>query len=108
MKSEIYEDNFHVTVSGDSMSPQFLDGDILEIDSKIYEYTDPQKDDIILFEHPYIKDFLMLKKIIFIEDGKYHVEGINKSESTDSRSFGKISRDKIIGKVVSKVGKKQD
>lgn len=42
----------------------------------------------------------IIKRIIKIENNRYFVEGDNKAASTDSRDFGMIDKDNIIGKVV--------
>ncbi|MBI2086539.1 S26 family signal peptidase [Candidatus Daviesbacteria bacterium] len=42
----------------------------------------------------------MIKRIQKVSGRKYFVEGDNKRESTDSRSFGPIDKSEIIGKVV--------
>lgn len=41
----------------------------------------------------------MVKRLQTVSDQKYYVVGDNEKESTDSRNFGWISRDQIIGKV---------
>lgn len=42
----------------------------------------------------------MIKRIQKVFGRKYFVQGDNKRESTDSRSFGLIDKSEIIGKVV--------
>ncbi len=89
-----------ISISGDSMSPLFLDGDILNVDSSAYEDKEVLAGDVIVFNHPFIKDFIMIKKVKEIIDSRYFVIGINESKSTDSRHFGTIKKESIIGKVV--------
>ncbi len=82
------------------MSPLFCDGQLLQVDTQAYARQTPEVSDIILCEHPYRKDFLLIKKIEKIDEhGKFFVVGVNTSSSTDSRSFGSIHRDAILGKV---------
>ncbi len=89
-------------VSGDSMSPLYLDGEIIEIDTAIYRELEPVIGDDVLFKHPYQKYTYILKRIAEITaDNRYYVLGLNPKQSTDSRSFGSISRESIIGKVIS-------
>ncbi len=93
----------YLKVSGDSMSPLYLDGDQIAVDSKAYQAVLPAVGDIVLCEHPYIKAHLMIKKIQSIDQaGRYFVVGINAAESTDSRSFGSVAANKIVGKVIGK------
>ncbi len=92
-----------ILVSGDSMSPLYSDGDILIVDIYAYNEKYPSVDDIIVFKHPYIMDFLMVKKIAEIrDDGRLFVIGVNPAYSTDSRSFGTISQEAVLGKVIGK------
>ena len=44
------------------------------------------------------KDFYQVKRITEIKDGKFFVVGDNESKSTDSRSFGYLTSDEIIGR----------
>lgn len=45
-------------------------------------------------------DFLAIKRAIRIDAGSIWVEGDNKESSTDSRSWGAISSDEVIGKLL--------
>lgn len=42
----------------------------------------------------------MVKRIQKVSGRKYFIEGDNKRESTDSRSFGPVDKSEIVGKVV--------
>ncbi len=85
------------------MSPLYLDGDCVAVDIVAYCEKMPIVGDIVLCQHPFIKDYLMIKKIESIDEtGRFFVVGINKKASTDSRSFGAIASALIIGKVVGK------
>ncbi len=93
-----------ILVSGDSMSPLYSNGDILWMDSSAYENNNPEIGDIIVCNHPYVKDMLLVKKVSNInEDGRLFILGLNSSESTDSRSFGTIAMDAVLGKIIGKV-----
>jgi len=54
-------------------------------------------DDVIVFRKD---DTIMIKRVFEIEEGGIFVMGDNKGESTDSRNFGPISFDMVIGKVI--------
>ncbi len=56
--------------------------------------------DILLFLSP--NQEKLVKRVARIEDGKYFMTGDNPNDSLDSRSFGLISQDKIIGKIIWK------
>ena len=83
-------------VKGNSMSPCLKEGDIL-----IVKKTKKVKiRDIIALTNPQDQRTIV-KRIIKIEDHKFFVQGDNESASTDSRDFGLIERDNIIGKIVA-------
>ena len=57
--------------------------------------------EIVLANHPYKSSVKILKRIARIESGgALHLIGDNPAESTDSRTFGTVSIESIIGKVV--------
>ncbi len=55
--------------------------------------------DVVILTHPQTGR-LLLKRIKKIKKKTYFVLGDNERESTDSRNFGWIQRNNIIGKVI--------
>lgn len=128
-------------VSGQSMEPNFKNGDYLIIDEISYRFKDIKRGDVIVFKFPqdpsqrFIKRVIGLPgetveikndEIIISKDGKrqvlkekyipssyktvgnvrvvlgekeYFVMGDNREFSYDSRRFGPLPFDKIIGRV---------
>ena len=90
-------------VSGLSMCPCLLDGE--EVIAKVKDYN-LQVNDVIVLYHPFRSKLIMIKRIKQImvdkerENKKYFVQGDNISASTDSRNFGWINENLIIGKVI--------
>ena len=85
-----------VTIIGDSMSPTLQDGD------KVYFDTKPGRqirvNDIVLVKHPYIKKRNLVKRIKNItSDGSVFIQGDNSLCSTDSKSFGMVNKNNILG-----------
>lgn len=79
-----------------------LPGEELEIhDSQITIYNDENPAGIVLDESPYLSgDVKTLGNLqISLGDNEYYVMGDNRTSSLDSRGFGAISYDAIIGKV---------
>lgn len=62
--------------------------------------------DVVVAVHPRDDNFLVVKKVAKINQNndKYFLSGENISSSTDSRSFGWIVADNIIGKVTAVLG----
>lgn len=60
--------------------------------------------DMVLARHPYRASVVILKRVSEItDDGKLHLLGDNLAESTDSRAFGTVSVELIIGRVDSRL-----
>lgn len=87
-------------VEGDSMLPTLADGDKVLIDAKGYIGAG----DVVLAAHPYRSDVKIVKRVSEIADnGRLTLSGDNPATSTDSRAFGTVSLESIIGKVTSKL-----
>lgn len=89
-----------VKVNGNSMWPTLRDGDIArfeKIDSKLIE---PNL--IVLFKHPFKKDFNLIKRISTIEGGEVFFVGDNPdpNASEDSHNFGLIDIEDIIAVLI--------
>jgi len=130
-------------VRGESMHPNFANGDYLIVDEITYRFRGPQRGEVIVFKYPDNPSQRFIKRIVGlpgetveIKDGKiiihkegevqvlnesnylfsgllttgnisimlaeneYFVLGDNRDFSFDSRKFGSIQKDKIIGRVI--------
>jgi len=130
-------------VSGDSMKPNFLNGEYLIIDEISYRFNPPQRGDVVVFKYPgdpskfYIKRLIglpgetiiiknnqvMIKnqdnpngfvldesaylknvstpgdEIILLDKDQFFAMGDNRAVSYDSRSWGPLPKDDLIGRV---------
>ncbi|MBI2005539.1 MAG: signal peptidase I [Candidatus Aenigmarchaeota archaeon] len=89
-----------------SMEPAFKSGDYVIVNKLAYIFRNPSKEDVIVFRHPKEKNKFLIKRISLVTNSdEYFVVGDNKNFSQDSRHFGPIKKDLIIGKFLFHVGK---
>lgn len=87
-------------INGTSMQPVLKQGDQILIDPRTYQHRPPVIGDIVVARHPYQKDVQLVKRVTrVLSDERYQIEGDNASASTDSRNFGSISRENLLGRV---------
>ena len=90
-------------VRGQSMEPLCKEGDFVLLDKLSYLVFRPRVGDVVVLRHPH-EDRLILKYVRREKfEGQrlfYWVEGVNKEGSSDSRSFGWIPREMILGKAL--------
>jgi signal peptidase I len=79
-------------VIGHSMQPQIVNGETVLISNLFYLFKNPQIGDIVAFS---IQGKILIKR--------YFLEGDNREDSLDSRKFGFVLREKILGKVFYKL-----
>jgi nickel-type superoxide dismutase maturation protease len=85
------------------MAPLLEPGDEVLVDTHAYRQTPPCPGDIVVARHPYRADLLLIKRVAKVhEDGGCLLEGDNPSESTDSRAFGALPAERILGRVTSR------
>jgi len=87
-------------VEGDSMVPTLKNGDVVLID----ERSRVEVGSVVLAHHPYKARTKIVKRVSAIDaDGRLVLSGDNPAHSTDSRSFGTVTVESIIGCVVSRL-----
>jgi signal peptidase I len=93
-------------VSGDSLTPEYQEGDFVLIAKIPFLLNHLKPNDVVVFQH---QDYgVMIKKIDFVLPGgnEVFVTGTH-DYSVDSRRFGPIKKDDLIGKVVWHTRKSQ-
>ena len=91
-----------VKVKGDSMWPTLENGNIVRFDKTNSDAIEINQ--IVLFKHPFKKDFNLIKRITSIDGGNAFLIGDNPdpNASEDSHNFGKIDLGEIIAVMVEK------
>ena len=90
-------------VSGRSMTPLLKPGQEVLINPTAYRHTLPQPGDIVVIRHPDQPDLRLIKRVTdVLDEERYIVKGDNRLESTDSREFGPVSFEHILGQVTSR------
>lgn len=90
-----------LVVSGNSMYPFAKSGQIVLVNRYIYRFSAPDAGDVVAFRTPNSGE-LAMKRVSAVAPGpRYHLLGDNCRDSLDSRHFGWVSRDEIIGRVES-------
>jgi nickel-type superoxide dismutase maturation protease len=82
-----------------SMEPDFEEGAYIFVNSIAGEFV---PGDVVVLKHP-SKGIKLIKRIAKIREQRYYVIGDNHIMSEDSRSFGSVPRESILGKVIFKV-----
>ncbi|MEA5470712.1 nickel-type superoxide dismutase maturation protease [Spirulina sp. 06S082] len=92
-------------IAGNSMLPLLKPGDEVVTDLKAYENAFPRVGDIVIARHPQRSQLKIIKRVtVVLDNGDCFLQGDNSQESTDSRMFGIVKRDRILGKVTSRFG----
>ncbi|NMC13929.1 MAG: S26 family signal peptidase [Chloroflexi bacterium] len=88
-----------IKVTGNSLSPEYNDGDFVLIAKIPCFLFNAKAGDIVVFEHPVYGQLIKKVDAVLEQGDKIFVTG-NHEQSIDSRHFGAISKHAIIGKVI--------
>lgn len=87
-------------ISGHSMEPILKNKDSILVSGLLYLFKKPKINDIVAFVY---KDKVLVKRIVKITNEKYFLAGDNNKDSFDSREFGFVSKNQILGKIIYKL-----
>jgi signal peptidase I len=96
-----------IKIRGDSLLPDFHEGDFVLISKIPFFFRSPSPGDVVVFRvSPY---GTLIKKIEWTDPGQrvLYVVGSH-AASLDSRSFGPIDREALLGKVIWHISRKGD
>lgn len=84
------------------MSPLLQPGNEILIDPNAYRKSLPKLNDIVVTKHPLKPQITIVKRITAIDDrSDYFLTGDNLADSTDSRHWGSVKSQDLLGKVTS-------
>lgn len=88
-----------IKVTGNSLSPEYQAGDFVILVTSPFFLTSIRRNNILVFRHP--QHGTLIKKVerVTEADGRIFMTGSHPT-SIDSRSFGTISKDTVIGRVI--------
>ncbi|OGO31201.1 MAG: hypothetical protein A2136_09910 [Chloroflexi bacterium RBG_16_54_11] len=85
-------------LTGESLTPEYRIGDFVMVSKIPFFFAPPSPGDVIAFRQPGYG--LLIKRIEQVDpDGRLIVTGSH-PESIDSRVFGPVTREDLIGKVI--------
>jgi nickel-type superoxide dismutase maturation protease len=88
-------------ITGNSMLPLLQPGEEVLINPQAYRQQPTQAGDLVVAQHPLKPNVRIIKRVIEVrEDGSCFIVGDNGRESTDSRHFGYVDPQLILGQVV--------
>lgn len=94
----------YFTVKEQSMEPFCQEGDFVLVNKMSYLFFRPKVGQLVVLQDPGDSSRLVLKRITAAKDSFLWIEGDNKEKSTDSRHFGWVSSQSLLGqaKVIHK------
>ena len=85
------------------MLPTLAPGDHVLVDPRAYARHPPEADDVVVARHPYVRAQLLIKRVERVDADEVWLASDCPDEGTDSRSFGPVRVDALVGRVTSKV-----
>ena len=84
------------------MFPLLQPGNEILIDPYAYKKFPPKLDDIVVTKHPEKPEITIVKRVTaFDGETRYFLTGDNLTDSTDSRHWGSVKSEDILGRVTS-------
>jgi nickel-type superoxide dismutase maturation protease len=85
-----------VAVHGESMRPVLEPGDRLLVAG----FLRPRPGDVVAVVDPHQEERVMVKRVASVDDAGITVLGDNPEASTDSRTFGPVDPQLVLGRVI--------
>lgn len=81
------------------MEPTIQNGGTVLVSNLLYLFQNPRIDDIVAVGEA---GKVLIKRVTGIHKGNYFLAGDNQQDSLDSRKFGLVAKQNILGKVIYK------
>ena len=91
-------------VTGDSMRPTLLPNDHLLVDGYAYVMDSPRVGDIVVAKRSVAEPLVLTKRVAGCEGDHVWLASDNPTAGTDSRHFGPVSLELILGRVTARFG----
>lgn len=62
-----------------------------------YLFSNPKAGDLVIAK---VQDRELVKRVTRVENNRFFLEGDNKEKSTDSKKFGFLGKESILGKII--------
>ena len=85
-----------VAIAGDSMAPTLQEGEWW----LAWRTPTVAPGDLVVFAHPSARGVLAVKRVVALRPAGLWVEGDNPNRSTDSRHFGALAVDRVLGRLM--------
>jgi len=87
-------------IEDESMLPTLEPGDYVLVNRWAYRVRRPRRGDLVVVRDPELSDRFLVKRVSETEAStQIPLEGDNAAVSRDSRAFGAVPLDRIVGKV---------
>ena len=80
------------------MAPRIAESDWVLVNKLSYLLGKPREGDVVVAKHPNTGR-LIVKRVSRIELDRYLLRGDNERASSDSRGFGAVTREMLVGRV---------
>ena len=86
------------------MEPEMAPGDFVLVNRWSYALHGPVQGDVVVLRDPENLERFLVKRVASLAtSGGYFVVGNDRESSRDSRTFGPVARDLIVGRVMRRV-----
>ncbi len=99
-------------VIGDSMTPTLMSGAVVMLDPRAFRRQMPQEHEIVVARHPRQTELQIVKRVAAVIESPAEsgsptnlliLSSDNSAAGSDSRTFGPVGLDLVLGKVVSRL-----